>query len=330
MDIKKNDIVLISSLSTIKLKIFKPFLLKRWPQQNIFVIRIIPPYKQEFDYSNDLPEKSFPCVIDPIWNFNRKKYGMLVNLNSENIKVIRRSVPIVLKEASNIMYLGDLWYSSVIDYYILLKEYLGTEVANAERLVIAPNILTNEAIENALDKPITTKDREFCNLLNDGMAKRFFDYNYNINSLHFFSRCLHKAGVTLKNYGISKYSLQLLYELRERPPMSEGRAVFMMQNWNDSGAYPPAIFGIGNPRSVAPILEGLYDCGLLRNKKKGLIITKSGHAFLEMLDPGCRDIDLSGKLEMWRQNWPDSKKEMETYIIDYFNRQKDFMTRFNT
>ena len=114
MDIKKNDIVLISSLSTIKLKIFKPFLLKRWPQQNIFVIRIIPPYKQEFDYSNDLPEKSFPCVIDPIWNFNRKKYDMLVNLNSENIKVIRRSVPIVLKEASNIMYLGDLWYSSVI------------------------------------------------------------------------------------------------------------------------------------------------------------------------------------------------------------------------
>ncbi|WP_394772949.1 hypothetical protein [Flavobacterium sp.] len=325
MDIN-NSIVFISDLTHYQLKMIQPHLLNRWPGFNIFVFRVIPKYRFVFNYDNNLHPAFFPCIKDPVYKPDiKKKYGMVLHITNESIKVKRYNAIAILKNANTISYLGHLWYSSIINYNILLNEYLDVHAAN-ERLVIVPEIFTDQGIEYALYNSVTTKDPKFSKLQNAGMAKRFFDFNYNFNSLHFFNICLRKTRVTKKDYSVSKYSLQLLYELRERRPMTAGKAILMMQDWKGSGTYLPSIFGIGNPDSVDSIICGLLDSGLLKkNKNERLIVSKTGNSFLDMLDPGCRDIDLPGKLQVWQENWPHSQQEIEIYITNYFNNQKTFM-----
>jgi hypothetical protein len=326
MDISNNSIVFVSSLTNYQLAIIKPHLLQRWPGFNIYVFRIIPKYRFVFDYDNNVHPAFFPVIKYPVYTSTVKNYGLVLHITNESIKVKRHGAVNILKNAHTISYLGHLWYSSLIDYDILLNECLGFHEANKERLVIVPEFFTNQAIEYALENPITTKNPEFYKLLNAGMAKRFFDYNYNINSLHFFTMCLRKTGVMKKDYSISKYSLQLLYELSKRRSTSISKAIFMAQNWKGSGTYQASVFGIGNPNSIGSILKGLLDSGLLqKNKTERLIVSETGKSFLQMLDPGCRDIDLPGKLQLWQENWPHSRNEIEKYITNYFNNQKKFM-----
>jgi hypothetical protein len=326
MNSSNNSIVFVSSLTNYQLNIIKPHLLQRWPGFTIYVFRIIPKYRFAFNYDNNVHPAFFPVIKFPQYTSNVKKYGLVLHITNESIKVKRHGAVNILKNADTISYLGDLWYSFIIDYDILLNECLGFHEANKERVVIVPEIFTGPAIRYALNNPITTENPQFYKLLDSGMAKRFFDYNYNINSLHFFTFCLRKIGVVKKDYNISKYSLQLLYKLHERRPMSTGKAVLMAQNWKGSRTYPASVFGIGNPHSIGSILNGLLDSGLLeKNKKELLIVSKAGKSFLEMLDPGCRDIDLPGKLQLWQENWPNSRNEIETYITNYFSNQKAFM-----
>ncbi|MNP43763.1 hypothetical protein D3C76_1376030 [compost metagenome] len=156
-----------------------------------------------------------------------------------------------------------------------------------------------------------------------GEAKRFFDFNYNVNALLLFGECLRQVGVSTDRYGMSKYSLQLLYALRGQPPLKESRVLSLMHQWRGTGRYPPT--PLGSAASSADILSGLVDAGLMLEENNHISLSPRGTAFLELLHPDCADPDLPARLEAWQRDWPSAKEKMNRYLRTFFGKQVRYM-----
>lgn len=165
-----------------------------------------------------------------------------------------------------------------------------------------------------------------------GLAKRYFDWNWNVNSFAVFGEALRTAGVPPGAPPLSKYSLQLLYAMRNERPKADGPLVSMMCNWTGTGRYsdrygehPP---GLGSSASRVQILENLIQAGLLNHltarSSEKLAISDRGRKLLELLHPDCEDLDLPFRLDAWCAKGNASKPAINRYIRTVFGKQLRF------
>jgi hypothetical protein len=223
---------------------------------------------------------------------------------------------------------GEIWFgcdpdhSGANGYDVLLTQCLGAEEAAKERPALIFRSMADEDIIRMLATPTTTADPRYREWSNKGHAKRFFDFNFNVNSLALFGDCLRKVGVDTSDFGMSKYALQLLYWLRGQQPLSEGRICWSMDKWTGTGRYEP--FEIGSPASRASIVTQLRTAGLTAFQDNLTVITERGNDFLNLLHPDCEDPDLSARLDSWQADWPNSKAAMSRYLRTFFGKQSRF------
>lgn len=182
-------------------------------------------------------------------------------------------------------------------------------------------MLDAESVQRALDAPSSTADPLFRTWLNRGAAKRFFDYNFNINALALFGECLRKVGVNTEAYayGLSKYSLQLLYALKGASQLTETQFFCMMGRWPGTGRY--GISSLGSAASQSAILNGLIEAGLLNRSGGGIGLSGRGNDLLGLLHPDCQDQDLPARLDEWQSQWPESRGKIERYLRTFFGKQ---------
>jgi len=162
-------------------------------------------------------------------------------------------------------------------------------------------------------------------------TRRFFDYNFDVNSLAVLGRTYRAAGGEAPDAAISKFGLQLLYALRGRPPMGEGHIVQMMRDWKGKGANPRRERGwteFGSAASRAPIIEQVKAAGLLEWEGKRLKVGGLGHRFLELLHPDCEDPNLPFRLDDWAKlPEVDARARATRYVKTFFGKQKRHLAR---
>lgn len=154
-----------------------------------------------------------------------------------------------------------------------------------------------------------------------GLGKRFFDFNWNANSLAIFGHAVRRAGAP-NRARVSKFGLQLLYYVRDRGALTDSDLIKAMSEWDGTGKYPPA--HLGSAASRAEIINSLESSELLKRNSGALEITPTGQRFLELLHPDCRDPDLPSRLSSWTDTWPESRPAMERYLVKVFDRQLRF------
>jgi hypothetical protein len=302
-----------------------PFVAERWPGRKVLAVYTFYLGLYEFRYPRGLSHGDFPYVGEPSWkvrDFGWPEAGFTLEfVNGEIVKTGLDPIQVV-KSADEVWFSCDPDHSGANAFDVLLAQCFSADEAARERPALIFTSMADEDIIRMLAKPTTTADPKYREWSNRGSAKRFFDFNFNVNSLALFGDCLRKVGVDTSDFGMSKYALQLLYWLRGQQPLSEGRICWSMDKWTGTGRYQP--FEIGSPASRASIVTQLRTAGLTAFQDKLTVITERGNDFLNLLHPDCEDPDLSARLATWQSDWPNSKAAMSRYLRTFFGKQSRF------
>ncbi|HDR9131985.1 MULTISPECIES: type IA DNA topoisomerase [Burkholderia cepacia complex] len=318
---------------TIVFVVEKPFIVRelahhlsaRWPRSKVYAITTLYVGLYEFRYPRGLGLSAFPYVGDPSWKPRPLETTPVWEIHAGLAARIDQEPAELLRAADAIWYAADPDPSGAVAYHVLLTQCLGEAAAVSTRPALRILSLDDASVEAEFDAGATTSDAWFVACRNAGLARRFFDFNFNTNSLALFGAALRSAGVK-SEYAVSKYSLQLLYKLRKRPAYSEGELLCDMEKWIGTGRYAPS--PLGSPASRATILEGLQLAGLIAWNSDGrIVLTELGQTFLQRLHPDCLDADLPARIGQWESAWPASRPNVERYLRTFFGKQKRFVTR---
>ncbi|MBV8248470.1 MAG: hypothetical protein JO200_08455 [Comamonas sp.] len=313
---KEHTVFVVEKLST--LRKLAPHLSSRWPGK-VYAITTLYLGLYEFRYPRGLSMADFPFVGEPTWKVRHQEQSPAFEIQGDEAHRCALDPVELLRGASSICFAADPDPAGAVAFHVLLSECLGDASARASWPALRLRALDERSISSAPDAAGATSDDWFESMRNAGIARRFFDFNYNINALALFGQALRQVGGLSRDYLVSKYSLQLLYALRDWPPArSDGALIHAMENWQGTGRYTAC--GMGSPASRLAILTGLRSAGLV----DGVALTASGRAFLNGLHPDCCDQDLPGRIGEWEQHWPASRPKMERYLRTFFGKQKRY------
>lgn len=324
-----NQIVFVTEKPS-QAKLLAPHIQRRWPDAKLFIVLTLSIGPYEFSYPRGLKMVDYPYIAEPAWK-PRKYFGvphdfnvisLVMHIEGGELHSTALAPGDVLRDSDDIWYACDADHSGAHAYYVLLSQTLGHESASLERPMLMLTALDEASLVNAFDTASTTHGAEFQEWLRHGLAKRYFEYNFNINALAVLAPCLRSAGVDTNNFWLSKYSLQLLYALCGQPPLKENNLLHKLDKWLGTGRYPPT--KLGSPASRYAIIEGLKRVGLIESNSGALYLSERGAAFLALLHPDCNDLDLPARLTQWQDNWPASKSQIDRYLRTFFGKQKRF------
>lgn len=326
---KERIVFIVEKPST--LRDLAPHLIERWPGGSLYGITTLRFGLYQYRYPRGLRMIDYPFIGEPVWRPRDLELSPVWAIRGDKIKRLEEEHSEVLRKASTIVFLADPDPTGVVAFHVLLSQVLGDDAARECRPAIRLESMHAEGVRRALENIESTHDAWFASCRSAGLARRFFDYNYDVNALAFFSPVLYalnqastgRTKSTVQSHQMSKYSLQLLYALRDHPlPEVAGsidhHVLLSMMNWSGTGKYPPT--SLGSVTSRAAIVGGLYDDGLLL--KSG--VSTAGRAFLDQLHPDCCDPDLPARIRRWEQAWPATRPSMERYLRTFFGKQKRF------
>lgn len=102
-------------------------------------------------------------------------------------------------------------------------------------------VMTMDGMQHVFDHPYSTHDAWFVNGREFGLAKQYFDYNFNLNSYVVLGDALGLAGISRYHFHLSKYSLQTLFYVDRQVDglLSEDKLLTEMGAWTGTGKYKP-------------------------------------------------------------------------------------------
>lgn len=299
-----------------------PHIKARWPDRPLFAITTMYVGLYELRYPRGLTFDALPFIDVPAWKPRALDASPCFTIDAAGTATRIDNTPAeLLHAAGEIVYASDPGPSGAIAYHTLIAQALGPDEAQAPRPAVRLASMAEADIRRAVHAGETTGAAWFLASLNAGLARRFFDFNFNANALALLGGPLRRAGAN--GATLSKYGLQLLYGLRHRAPASEVATLQLMESWPGTGRY--GLHELGSPASRAAILDGLLQAGLLTRSSAGLIaLAERGEALLGLLHPDCEDADLPARRALWGANWPGSRLNMERYLRTFFGKQKRF------
>lgn len=303
-------------------KWLEPTLRELFPQDDIQFFSIISFGIHQFDYPKGLKMHDFPYVGIP----QLKEGGSADLLTKDLIKN-------TLSQADEIIFACTPDHTGAVAFYFMLVSFFGVEAAQKEYPVMNLEHYTPSAIKSAVENMGSTADEWFCEKLRYGVAKRYFEYNFHVNSMALLGLPLRHIGVDTQNYTMSKNSLQLLYFMeKQTSPLMFEPLMAHLSKWKGTGKYTSdnqPMRGLGCPASRVVILEDLVKHGLITLDGENYSISDKGRQFLKLLHPECYDLDLPYRLHQWCSEWNDSKPKIDRYLKTFFGRQKRFFGKIN-
>ncbi len=293
-------------------------------------------YPFEFSYPRGLSLRDFPFVGEPAYKHSPRgewawNAGFVLPNGAHRAEKVRVDTQALLRSGAQVVFAAGPDASGAHAFDTLIAQTLGGERKPAYK---ALRLVSLEARETqcAWAAPHTTNDTWFTEALAGGRAKRFFEFNFNVNALAVFGQVLRGVGVDPQRYPISKYSLQLLYWLRAQPDtgLSRSQVLSAMESWRGTGKY--SRMHLGSPTSYLRMLEQLEEAGLVASRTPAhgapiVGMTSLGRSFLECVHPDCEDPDLPGRLAQWMAAWPTSRPAVERYVWTFFGKQLRFFGR---
>ncbi len=313
-------------------RVIAPIARKLFPTEPITFLCSLPYTNIRFVYPRGLSWKDYPVVSSPVyslapWDSFRPMSlgpdGQLSNISMDDTAFLA---------ADSIMFASDPDHTGAVTFDILTEHFFGTEISKFFPAIRLESF-NEEQIETAFSE-VGEFAIMFRAAIDYGRAKKYFDWNWNVNALSIFGTALRSAGVSASAPPLSKYGLQLLYSIRDELPMREGDLFSKMSKWKGSGKYTPSIYTqLGSPASMSQIIINLKAAELLEynEHEKTVQISAKGRVFLALLHPNCFDPDLPFRINKWgKDGITKSQPSIDRYIRTVFGKQKSFGARNRT
>ena len=219
-----------------------------------------------------------------------------------------------------------------------LYSFYQVSVPKKEIALVWPRSWSGTDVVSEVRRSRSLVDPDFDYLSGLAQAKWYFDYNYAINALPVFSKCLRAAGVSTQYNFLSKYALLMLLVLHRqyhkigKSWFSETELFVVMSKWKGSGRYDQQ--RIGSAISRSEIIGSLSKMGLLDEapqggRRKRYNLSPKGRTLASLMHKDVFDPDLPGRIEGWGESWPASKSKIDRYIRSLFGKQKRNMSRID-
>lgn len=306
-----------------------PFARNHWPDADITLISAMPYINFRFKYPHGLTWADYPFISNPIQHIGPWENWIPRRIDKSGSIVPATITDEQFRNADEIVFACDPDHTGAASFEMLIHHHF--ESANRQFPALRLLALDGASITKAFVE-IGNFRTDFDRQIRYGLAKRYFDWNWNINAMAIFGRALRSVGAPPDVPAVSKYALQLLYRINEfSAPISGDETITLMDKWPGTGRYPKdeawrASFG--SPASRAAILTNLVEAGLLEYSElstppRKLAASERGKAFLAHLHPDCLDPDLPFRLHGWCTAGLElSKRSIDTYIRTFFGKQK--------
>lgn len=315
-------------------KCLAPHAQAHWPGANITFLNVIPYANILHSYPRGLKHSDFPFVGP-----NRDKLRAWADWSCLAFSFPAEGEPSkvpptkkLLKEADLIVFACDPDATGAVAFSVLIEQVFEDDRANSCPALWL-SALDDESIRKAFCQ-LRPFGEVAADALAAGRTKRYFDWNWNTNSLSVLSAAMRDVGVASDAPPLSKYALQLLYGLRSRDPMTEGEVAHLMSKWEGTGKYAPVPGAwhphLGGPASYCAIMENLLEAKLIEKLPKGarryelLKVSTLGLRLLDALHPDCEDPDLPFRLDAWCQQGAAAYPAIDRYIRTFFGKQLRF------
>lgn len=323
----KEEIVVIADSTKLASRTYS-HLYEHFKDKDIYIISMQQIGLYEFTYPRKLKLTDFPYISDPEWQQRILGSPVVFKVCNTGIESSGESFSTLLSRISTIKYLGTPYASSGINFNLTLHKVLGSSLMHTDYPAFIVTDLSIQGIKKALQGQNKTSNKSFENHVAAGLAKKYFDYNFNINSIYIFSIVLRDIGVDTNRFILTKYALQMLYDLRTRTKINISDFLKRtVVEWPGSGKYKDIdqpITKIGSITSFIKILDNLSKVNLIQRENNFVSITNSGRELLVRLHPDCCDTDLPFRLFAWQEDWPNSKPKIDRYLRTLFGKQKRF------
>lgn len=304
------------------------YLTNKWKDAKIYTVSTAYIGLYEFDYPHGISFKEIPYLSEPRWKKKHlSDYKPVLEIFPDRIETLDTTPQEILEKSDKIILATSLRSSEVIAFDTLISQSLGEEKAKENFDIIVTHSLSPHMLEKSVNNLFHTHDKWYLELLNQAKIKKYFDYNFNVNSLLILGNSLRATGVNTSNSFISKYSLQILFELNSRKSVLLYEYFDILSNsWEGTGRYPKG--QIASPLSRSKILEDLQLKELIHIDDKKLVsIASKGKIFLSMLHPDCCDLDLPFRLREWELNWNTARPKIDRYLNTFFGKQKKYQPK---
>jgi hypothetical protein len=234
-------------------------------------------------------------------------------------------------DADLIVFANDPDHSGIGAFEVIMHDVFGDD-----RAMNCPALMLSSCDKIGLDRTFANMlpfGEMFAQTIQYGRIKRYFDFNWNMNALAVMGEAMRRSGVPADAPPLSKYALQLLYELRHEASCAENEILQRMYRWVGTGRYqyPKGDWRptLGGMASRHQIIENLTEAGLLvRTELKGvarLSVSARGHSLLELLHRDCEDRDLPFRVHAWCKEGEAAKPAIDRYIKTIFGKQLRFL-----
>jgi hypothetical protein len=315
---------------------------ERWPGEQIAMMASMPYLLNRYTYPRGLAYKDYPLVASPLYGKTDKRFddgsfalgAMVVDGVSKKMEPISfTQASALMQDAEHLVFAGDWDHTGVWGMERML-ELLAPERDKTDYEVGVFNGGLDEAsIRRVLSSLRRPDDQGFQALSNAAQVKRYFDYNFNLNSLAILGNLYRSIASTNQPVLITKYMVQaLLFVIKHGEDGTPKRD--WLQHWKGTGKYEFVenewwMDGMGSPASRQSMLRQLEELGLIQvcenNCTYGLAFrgTPMGIEFVGRLHKDCSDPDLPFRLSAW-MGFPfaEIKPVIDKYLLTFFRRQK--------
>lgn len=303
-----------------------------WPAADVTFVHSVPYGNIRFSYPRGLKLQDYPRISEPVYKLPDTASWVCPPLVLTSQGALERCElrMELFTEADLIVYAGDPDHAGVGAFEVIMHEVFGDN-----RALTCPALELYSFDTAGLDRSfsnIRPLGEVFAHSLQYGRIKKYFDWNWNVNALAIMGEAQRAAGVPADAPPLSKYALQLLYELRREASCRTNEVFGRMQYWQGTGRYqyqkgewrPP----LGSVASRSQIMDNLVEAGLLvrtrNNDRELLTVSARGHQLLGLLHPDCMDLDLPFRLSAWCEQGDSAKPAIDRYLKTFFGKQLRF------
>lgn len=307
----------------------------KYPQQKIVYIHSMYFVNVYFNYPENIKWKDFPFLKKPAFKIKGIENWRATTLIDGNLEPTYVSSADIIN-SEKIIYAADPGSTDTYLFSEFILKAFDKPVADMTIDALKIFSLSTEDIEQSINN-ISNFSTTFKFSVEEGKIKKYFDYNFNFNSLALFGKTYKYINKSFNdepfpkndfgNIFISKVMLPLLYFIREKQRSNinyrQGSLCSQMSSWKGTRKYTFSV-KIGRPSSIVQIIENLVQLKLIKYHNNLIFITAKGEQFLDFLPKNCMDYDLPFRIELWaRMPFSEAKIKIDKYLYTYFKKVKN-------
>ena len=302
-----------------------------------------------FKYPKNIKYKEYPKSN----NLEYKLNSSLVNFNQKILNQYEKLNKDYLLSFDELFLAPDFDHTGIYSVYLILENILGPDWKSLFKKIhylkfisFDKKTINNEILQVIFDDNYNSSiEKKFDRLYEYAKIKRYFEYNYNINSNIFFKEVfvklinsyINKEDDFFKNRissliegeipTFTKYIIMTFHIIAEdfNYNVKLNDLLSYIQKYEGSGKYSEYTnCSIGSPASVGLIIKRLEELALIDISDKGLVrFTDLGIQFHSLLHNKTFDVDLPFRIKNWcSSNFNEAIIGIDKYIYRYFSYQK--------